>query len=105
MLSFTDIKNRNLAFIIKKAGLPIQYNGYNSYGIIRNEPTDVLQMSSKNYAVKDTELTLTIQTNSVGILTNNTNIEVDGLTYELRQPFILGDGLQTKMKLTLVENV
>jgi hypothetical protein len=100
-MDLTELKKRNIAFAMKRAGKPVTYDSYQTFGILLNEPKEILQMSSKAYAVLDVETTLTIQTGSCGTIVSNTNIDVDGITYLIHRPLLLNDGLETKLFLSL----
>jgi hypothetical protein len=101
-VALRDIKIADLAFILSEIGSPVTYNGVSSFGIVNNDPTDVLQIGSKAFSVHDTELTMVVLTGSLGTLINNSNIVVNGITYTLHKPTVLSDGLETKVWLTKV---
>jgi hypothetical protein len=98
-VSFRDIEKVDLAFMLFDRGEPISYGSYSSYGIRIHEPTDVLALGNKEYAVQDTVLTMTIATGSLGTLVNNTNITVDGDIYQIHKFLLVSDGLETKLWL------
>ena len=97
MASLQDIFLRDVAFAYGDAGVPVIYGTYSTKGVLLNEPLEVLQMNSKSYAVQDTTLTLTIVTDSIGVLKNNTEIIVSGLSYQINKWIVLGNGLETKL--------
>jgi cytosine/uracil/thiamine/allantoin permease len=91
----------DLAFVLSDVGSVVTYGSYQTHGVLINEPKDILQMSSKQYAVFDVETTLTIQTGSIGTITSNTNITVDDVVYLIHRPLLISDGLETKLFLSL----
>lgn len=98
-MAFKNVCATDLASIFKDTGSTVSYNGFNTYGFKTYEPTDVLQLDSKHYSVNATNLTLVIATGSLGVLPNNAQVVVDGVTYLIKSPLLIGDGLETKMNL------
>ena len=100
--SLNSIFESDLAFVLSDVGSLVVYGSYTTQGVLLNEPKDILQMSSKQYAVLDVETTLTIQTGSIGpIVSPYANITVDGVLYQIHRPLLLSDGLETKLFLSL----
>ena len=93
---------KHQSFLFKKAGVKADYNGYTTYGILFNEPTDALQMNSKQYAINDTTLTFTIATGSLGDIKNNDNILIEDITYKINKYILIGNGLELKMWISKV---
>lgn len=102
-MNIYELRQLKLAPIYKKLGVPVSCNGLTAYGFILNEPTDVLQLNDKQYAVSDTELSLTIITGSLGNVTTDTPVTVNGVNYKVYKPVTLNDGLEIKYKLMAVE--
>lgn len=101
-MAFKDIYLADIGFAFKDIGDPVSYNGYNTYGILVHEPTEVLSMNEKTYAVQDTTLTLTIATSSLGTLVNNAVILIDSVSYKINKFIVLANGLETKLWLSMV---
>ena len=97
MASLKDIFSMDIHFVYGDAGVTVSYGGYTTKGILANEPMEVLQMSSKSYAIQDTTLTLSIVTGTLGVLKNNTDITVDGSGYQINKWITVGNGLETKL--------
>lgn len=98
-MNITDLMKNDLPFLYSEVGVNVSYNSYTTKGILFHEPTDVLSMSDKQYAVQDTTLTLTIAANSLGTLKNNTSITADGKSYKISKYIVLSNGLETKLWL------
>jgi len=101
-MSFNDMVNSNSPFLYNHAGDMVEYNGFQSKGHLFYEPTETLQMNSKQYAVNDNTLTLTLATGSIGTITNNTGIKVKGIKYQINKYLPLSDGNDTKLWLSEV---
>jgi len=101
-MALKDTFKTDLASILKEIGSSVVYGSYSTYGTIFNDPTETLQMSSKVFSVNDTILTLTIAAGSIGLIGNNTNIVVDGITYLITRYIVLADGLEQKIWLSAV---
>ena len=98
-MAFADIFSRDLASAFREIGSAVTYGVFSTYGVLNHEPTDVLAMSDKAYAIQDTTLTLTITTGSVGVVRNNTTITAGGVAYKVDHFIIIGNGLETKLWL------
>ena len=99
MASLQDLLGRDLAFAYSDAGVPVVYGAYTTKGVLLDEALDVLQMSSKVFAVQDTTKTLTIVTGTIGTIKNNTGITVNGTDYKINKFIPLGSGKETKLWL------
>ena len=95
----------DLIGIYKDAGVPVEYNGYQSFGVFLHEATEVLGMSSKQLAVQSTAPTLTIPAASLGTLTASKPsapqyIMVEQTKYQIDKFILLGNGLEEKIWLS-----
>ena len=90
----------DLAFAYGEVGSVVVFGNFTSHGILTHEPTDILQMNLKQYAVSDTEITLTIPAGSLGTLSNNSSLTVDGKAYLIHKYIPINDGLETKLWLS-----
>ena len=99
-MNMNDLFSKHLTYVMKKAGIKAEYNGYTTYGILFNEPTEALQMNNKQYAVNDTSLTFTIATGSLGTIKNNDNILIDDINYKISKYITLNNGLELKMYIS-----
>ena len=97
----TDLMKNDIYNAFREVGCGVVYNGLTTYGILANEPTEVIELGGKHTAIQSTTLTLMILTNSIGVIKNNTNIEVGGVIYKITKPLPL-DAHQTKLWLTAV---
>lgn len=107
-MSFKDIRANDIKVSMVDVGIPVEYNGYNTYGILLLEPTDVLALNSKTYAVQDTVQTLTIATNSLGILkiskaSGNELIMVDNIQFKIDKYISISD-VETKIWLSGIQS-
>ncbi len=100
---FQEIFQSDLAFALGEVGSRVVYGAFTTGGILLHEPTDILQMGLKQYAVSDTELTLTIATGSIGVITNATPITIDGALYQIHKFILVNDGLETKLWVSVSE--
>jgi hypothetical protein len=98
-MNINDLMKNDLPFLYSEAGVSVSYNSYSTMGILLHEPTDVLSMNDKQYAIQDTTLTLTIPANSLGPLKNNTTITADSKVYKISKYIVLSNGLETKLWL------
>ena len=96
-MSFNDISKSELASSMRETGSTITYKGYTTYGLIFHDPTDSLQMSSKQYSINGTVLTLIIATGSLGTLINNDFIYIDSVKHQMYKNILQNDGLETKI--------
>ena len=101
-MAFKDIEKLDVAFSLKEIGVPVEYNGYKTYGIFDNEATEALLLNSKQFSVQSTELTLIIGTGSIGTIKNTTAksielITIDGTDYKIDKFIPLSNGLETKL--------
>lgn len=104
MTSLNNIIAHDLTACLQD-GVPVEYNGLSTFGIPSDEPTEVLQMNSKSFAVQSTTKTLTIVTDSLGPLkaTKAGSVEyitVDGIKYRLDRFIKLTNGLESKLWLS-----
>lgn len=90
----------DLAFAYGEVGSVVVYGNFSAGGVLIHEPVDVLQMGLKQYAVSDTEITLTIAAGSLGTLSNNSSLMVDGKSYLIHKYIPVNDGLETKLWLS-----
>lgn len=104
-MAFKDVMKSDLAFAIKEIGSPVSYNGYDSFGILLNEPVDVLQLGENQFAIQDTILTLTIVAGSIGAIKSTTALNTEKIfveceEYKIDKYITLSNGLQTKIWLS-----
>lgn len=91
---------RDIALAYREIGKPVVYQGRTTYGVLVNEPTEVLPLTERAYAVQATTLTLTCPTEGLGPVKNNTDIVVAGVTYQIVKPLPSTNGQETKLWLT-----
>lgn len=100
-MTLQDIQKRDLAFAYGEAGISVVYGAYTTRGVLLNEALEVLQMSSKIFAIQDTTKTLSIATGSLGVLKNHTPITVDGVLFQIDKFIPIGNGQETKLWVML----
>lgn len=94
-----ELIKKDMINAIKQCGVPVIYGVYSSCGIKNYEPTEVLPLSNSSYAVQSNTLTFFIIAGTLGKLTSNTRIYIDGKEYILDRFIIVNNGLQEKLWL------
>jgi len=103
VLNLNTMFANDLSMIMQEVGSKVVYGPYQTEGILNHEATEVLQLGSKQFSVSDTTLTLTITTGSIGIISNNTQIIVENVVYDITKYLFLDDRLTTKIWLSLAD--
>lgn len=98
MSSLKDILKYDVSFAYAELGSLVVYGAYTSYGIMINEPIEVIELGGKHSAIQNTTLTLMFAADSIGPIKNNTSIVVDSKQYTITK-FINLDAYQTKVWL------
>lgn len=87
-------------FVGPPFGKPVVAGAVSGYGIL-DMPTQVVA----DGMVLTTEYKLTVRTDQFGGLRYGDAVTVDGLSYEVREPLLIDDGLLTELLLTRLEVV